>query len=763
MSTSGLHSIRTKIIGVLVAVIGVMTLSSLVLLRAHIRMLREIDGQMGRILAEYRLSSETDQLIARYNACTQEPQDAERRVQFREGYREIGHSLERLEPLDSSPETVALITGLKNSVRHIQSRCLAGLAALNSLDMATTESIYQELIRKQQYVVENSARLVLQEVRQASIRQAEAKRQVRRRLQGLVLFWAGAVVVCGVYALSIARRLTHPLRQLTGMAQTIAGGDMAVDVDGALLRRRDETGSLSRSFDRMLAHLRATLADLKREVGIRQQAEERAKQASRFKSEFLASMSHEIRTPLNAIIGFADLLAGEIADERSRHRAGVIARSGKALLRLVNDILDLSKVEAGRLEIHPEISVTATVVEEVRALVAPRAAEKGLALRIHVEPGVPGGVVLDAARLRQILVNLVGNAIKFTEAGAVEVRVACERRSEAERRCDLVFTVADTGRGIPDDFKARLFGAFEQLPGQDHAKYGGTGLGLAISQRLARLMNGEITVADAPAGSGSVFTLRLKAVAVTGPPCESETEDDWSGRVMFRDPPRVLVVDEDASSRDLVRSYLEPYGFEVVEAADARQALSQAAAVRPGLVLTEIQMPDMDPRAYGRALREAVCHAAGPAPVLAVTASVIEGTPDRDEADFEEILVKPVSRRDLLRALARFVAHDVRAGGVPARGGGAEAGAGEDWRGVVEEELEAEIVAVRKSLRVSQAKILGERLRAIGAERSLPGLAGQGERVRRAAESFQIDQLKTLLDQLLERMNGLETGKRQPE
>ena len=752
MSTSGLHSIRTKIIGVLVAVIGVMTLSSLVLLRAHIRMLREIDGQMGRILAEYRLSSETDRLIARYNACTQEPQDAERRVQFREGYREIGHSLERLEPLDSSAETVALITGLKNSVRHIQSRCLAGLAALNSLDMATTESIYQELIRKQQYVVENSARLVLQEVRQASIRQAEAKRQVRRRLQGLVLFWAGAVVVCGVYALSIARRLTHPLRQLTGMAQTIAGGDMAVDVDGALLRRRDETGSLSRSFDRMLAHLRATLADLKREVGIRQQAEERAKQASRFKSEFLASMSHEIRTPLNAIIGFADLLAGEIADERSRHRAGVIARSGKALLRLVNDILDLSKVEAGRLEIHPEISVPATVVEEVRALVAPRAAEKGLALRIHVEPGVPGGVVLDAARLRQILVNLVGNAIKFTEAGAVEVRVACERRSGAERCGDLVFTVADTGRGIPDDFKARLFGAFEQVPGQDQAKYGGTGLGLAISQRLARLMNGEITAADNAGGRGSVFTLRLRAVPVAGSPPVLEAADDWAGRVAFRDPPRVLVVDEDASSRELIQSYLEPYGFEVEEAAEARQAVQRAGWGGGALVLTEVQMPGMDRGEYLRQIRAAV-RSQGGRFLLAVTASAPgEGT-ELDDADFDDVLLKPVTRAELVRAVARWVAHEVRVA-EPAPEGAAEPGAEEDWKPALGEELVAEIAALRKSLRVSQAKILGTRLRAIGAERGLPGLAGLGDGVRRAAEAFQIDRLKALLDQLHERVGG---------
>ncbi len=545
-------------------------------------------------------------------------------------------------------------------------------------------------------------------------------------------------------------------------AHVMAKASLLRDSDGRMVGAIESIRDITEHHDTLLA-LRDSNASLEAAIERANEMAVRAEAANVAKSEFLANMSHEIRTPLNAIIGFADLLAGEIADEHQRHQAGVIARSGQSLLRLVNDVLDLSKIEAGRMEIRPEITIPGQVLEDLRNIFGQRAGEKGLALRFQTEPGVPGGVLLDQPRLRQILVNLVGNAIKFTEAGAVEVRVACERRSEAERRCDLVFTVADTGRGIPDDFKARLFGAFEQLPGQDHAKYGGTGLGLAISQRLARLMNGEITVADAPAGSGSVFTLRLKAVAVTGPPCESETEDDWSGRVMFRDPPRVLVVDEDASSRELVRSYLEPYGFEVVEAADARQALAQAAAVRPGLVLTEIQMPDMDPRAYGRALREAVCHAAGPAPVLAVTASVIEGTPDRDEADFEEILVKPVSRRDLLRALARFVAHDVRAGGVPARGGGAEAGAGEDWRGVVEEELEAEIVAVRKSLRVSQAKILGERLRALGGERGLPGLEGQGERVRRAAESFQIDQLKTLLDQLLERMNGLETGKRQPE
>ena len=528
MTARGIHSVRIKIIAAISAAVGIMALLSLAILRVHVRVQHHIDRQMAGIIAEYRLSAETDRLLELYSACIQNPQDEGSRERFQDCARGIGELLRGLGARRGGAEVEALRAGLRNSVLHILARCREGLEALRIRDMMKTEAIYQELIRKQQYVAENSARLILQEIRQAAAQQAEARRVAMRRLLVLLLFLAGAVSACVVYALSVAKRLTQPLSHLSSVARTIAAGDMAAGVDAALLARRDETGSLSRSFEQMLAHLRTTLAYLNSEVEVRKRAEQRAERASAAKSEFLANISHEIRTPMNAIIGFADLLAEEIPDDRQRQQADVIARSGKSLLRLINDLLDLSKIEAGKLEIHPDICSPVRLLEEVRQVFALSAGEKGIELVVSADGSLPAGLRLDEGRARQILVNLVGNAIKFTDAGSVAVRAACVRPPDGPPRCDLSFTVADTGIGIPAELKDRLFGAFEQAAGQDHAKYGGTGLGLPISRRLARLMNGEITVADNP-GGGAIFTLALRDVPVAEGAPESAAPASGSG------------------------------------------------------------------------------------------------------------------------------------------------------------------------------------------------------------------------------------------
>ncbi len=330
------------------------------------------------------------------------------------------------------------------------------------------------------------------------------------------------------------------------------------------------------------------------------------------------------------------------------------------------------------------------------------------------------------------------------------------------RRGGLAISVSDTGRGIPEEFKPLLFGAFQQPTGQDHARFGGTGLGLAISQRLAKLMNGAITVENNPAGRGSVFTVTLRAVPMVAAPGVPETGRKAAERIVFLDPPKVLVADEVDSSRELIKSYLAPYGFEVVEAADARQALDAMAEETPGLVLTEIQLPGMDPAHYVRRLRAAAGSREGAdgteldaVPVLAVTASVPGTRARREETAFDEVLTKPMVREDLIRALARFVPYSVVAveSAPEAPAPAPNPAGGEDWLSAVPEELTIEMGAVRKSLRVRQAKTLGEQLQALGADRGLPRLEALAGELIQAAELFQIGRLKGLLNRLEEGMN----------
>ena len=756
MIASGIHSIRTRILAAISAVIGAMLLPSLFVLLAHVQVLRSHDRQMNSIIAEYRLSAETDRLVGLYSACIQNPLNEDYRTQFRRCLEELDLLLAQLGRRPVGTDRSPAHSGLEHSVRHVMARCREGLAALDVRDMLKTESIYQELSRKQQYVEDNSSRLIVQEVKSASALQAQARRTNNWRLLVLACLLAGGVAACFLYALSVAKTLTHPLSNLSNVVRTVAAGDLTVNVDAALLARRDEAGSLAQGFDRMLTHLRKTMADLKNEVQDRQLAEQQAERANAAKSEFLANMSHEIRTPMNAIIGFADLLAAEIPDDRQRRQATIVANSAKSLLRLINDILDLSKIEAGRLDIRPEFFSPVQMLEELRQIFAGRAQEKGLDLTCSADDSLPAGLLLDNARLRQILINLVGNALKFTETGSVAVRAAATPAEGGEKCCNLTFSVADTGIGIPDEFKPRLFGVFEQAPGQDHAKHGGTGLGLAISRRLAHLMNGTITVADLPAGRGSVFTLELRAVPISAAQPEAPGPADRD-LIVFARHPLVLIADDIEANRELLRSYLGPLGFPVIEAGNGRQAVELAARHRPGLVLAEIKLPDMDGPALAREIRNLKFETRHPEepgdgsppvadiPFIAVTASAMGPGDDRARGDYDAFLTQPVSRDELVRAIARFIPHSRKDSAAPAAPPATEPAF---LRATLDEDLIAQMASLRKTLRISQAKTLGQKLCSAGERHGVPELIRLGQELVAAAGSFQVPKLKSIMDEL---------------
>lgn len=242
-------------------------------------------------------------------------------------------------------------------------------------------------------------------------------------------------------------------------------------------------------------------------------AKESAESANKAKSEFLANMSHDIRTPMNAILGFTELLEGKIQDPQQKHYLSAIKAGGKTLLGLINDILDLSKIEAGKLNLEYSPVSLASVFNETEQMFSHKIAEKGLDFIVETSPNFPETILLDEIRLRQILMNLVGNAVKFTESGYIKL-YASHHAYEDRNTPDIIFSVEDTGIGIPGDQRESIFGAFEQQQGQSHARFGGTGLGLAITKQLVEMMGGEIYV-NGEVGKGSTFHINFRNVALS--------------------------------------------------------------------------------------------------------------------------------------------------------------------------------------------------------------------------------------------------------
>ena len=373
-----------------------------------------------------------------------------------------------------------------------------------------------------------------------------------------------------------------------------------------------------------------------------------AEQAAAAKAEFLANMSHEIRTPLTAVIGFAGLLAERPdLDETAGRYVARISGAGRALLAIVNDVLDFSQLEAGRITIAPRPAPVIDAAREVLELFALQAADKSITLAFNAAPAVPSHVTVDADRLRQILLSLVGNAVKFTARGAVTLRLNYDVTAER-----LFAEVTDTGPGIAAHQRKLIFQLFSQLDASTTRK-GGAGMGLTISAGLAAAMGGRITLRS-QIGRGSTFRLELPApraeVAAAAAP------GAWTDDVLIG--LRVLVVDDNASNREVARAILEQFGVEVSEATDGLEAVETAQRLPFDLILMDMRMPGLDGRAALRRIRGAP----GPnqaMPILAFSADNVGEGPDMDDLrEFQGRVLKPIQPSAMLAAISQAVADD---------------------------------------------------------------------------------------------------------
>jgi signal transduction histidine kinase/ActR/RegA family two-component response regulator len=400
-----------------------------------------------------------------------------------------------------------------------------------------------------------------------------------------------------------------------------------------------------------LEQVRAYGLDITADVALRR-AKEAAEESARAKGIFLATMSHELRTPMNGVLGCTQLLQDTSLTESQRQLIQTMERSAQALLGLVNDILDFSKVEAGKLTLETAEVDLRSLIEDVVTLVSELARQKGLALAVKVAPGVPQELRGDPVRLRQLLFNLVGNAIKFTETGGVEVSVEQpESTGDMAGRMLLRWSVTDTGIGMTEEQQARLFQAYSQADASTARRFGGTGLGLMICRQLVELMDGEITV-QSRIGQGTTFcyttVLSLPLERTVGGPADSG--------IRRNAVPRVLVADDNEINQVVASKFLQKLGYQVEVVPNGREAVEMLACASYDAVLLDCDMPEMDGYEAARLIRQREQERGTRVPIIALTGHVSQDAIDRcRQAGMDDVMTKPVTLTVLRTMLDRFL------------------------------------------------------------------------------------------------------------
>jgi signal transduction histidine kinase/ActR/RegA family two-component response regulator len=486
-----------------------------------------------------------------------------------------------------------------------------------------------------------------------------------------------------------------------------------------------------------------------------------AEQAVVEKSAFLANMSHEIRTPMNAILGFTELLEPEGLTARQSEYVRAIRDSGASLLQLINDILDLSKLEAGKLELHPEPTDMRDSCEFLRTVFGQQAVKKSLQLKFDLSPELPRALLLDRVRIRQVLVNLLGNAVKFTERGSVCTRISWEPQQNAS--CGtLLIDVEDTGLGIAPDRLQALFRSFVQADPRRDAEKQGSGLGLTIVKRLVGIMEGFLTV-ESMVGKGTVFHLRLPKVPVSARLAAGDHAEPGAA-VNFNDfaPAAVLVVDDNETNRDLMAGMFEKTHHRLRFASNGKEALESLGKMKPDVVLLDIRMPVMDGRTALAEIRKQPMLES--LPVIAVTASSAASEETKLRTQFTGYIRKPFSRHTLYHELSHVLPKLPPAGDPPPVPVPSPERAAE-WQALalrLRHLLDTEWPALNDSLAINETRAFARKLHELGHSAQCDPLIAYAATLTRLSDAYAVKALERHFAEFPKLVESIEVSIAQP-